>query len=172
MEISEQEFESFIAEGRLRRLSAPIPAQPDHTLWLTTKGAIKYLLLAAIERRRKESAEEFIRLAEKAWEKGDKSETLRWIKAAGAADDRRVEPYILRAAVASRRNETVVVNALKRACARGIGEKAFNILLTDYLKIASSRSAPDGASPGGVHTSAWRGIGAVRPAAYAEPVGI
>lgn len=131
-EIDQDEFETLVLAGDITEFEAPRPAKEDHELWFDETGAPHYDPIAVATQKLTEIADAAIKKATHALAKNDFAAARKHASLAIAADDRRPEPFALRAAVDFQSGRAGAIELQKMMSPAEIGEDAFRMLVYNY----------------------------------------
>jgi hypothetical protein len=120
------------------------PARAGFELWVDQSFQWHYQRLDEVKRKLRAIAEEAIRNAEDALRKGDLQQAERLSGVAISADDRRVEPLAIKAAICRIQRNSTGEQLMAELAAPVLEERLFNLLVNDYC---ASRERPAPASP-------------------------
>ena len=142
-EVSACELESLRASREITLFDSALPTRSDFELWVDPSFQRHYEPLGEAERNLKRIATEEIRHAEDAFREGDLDRAERCSGVAISADDRRVEPLAIKAAICRMRNDKSGERLMARLAAPVLEERLFNLLVNDYCA-SRQQQAPAG----------------------------
>lgn len=133
------EAEAMRDQGELTFLDdAPIPTQRGFELWLRRNGDLVYQFEPDARRERSVLSENAIKEAVAALAKGDLARAEEASSEAVLSNDRRVEPYAIKASIRRRNRDFVGALLMQELAAPLIGSSAFENLVRDYANAAST----------------------------------
>lgn len=156
--LSPDEVEALVDDHRITLLNAPFPARSGYELWIDQDLHARYQPAEEAELALKEIASTHIREADAALKAGNLEQAARLAAIALSADDRRIEPLAIRAAVFRLRKEETGVSVLQRMAQHALEPRLFQMLVNDYCR-PTPATAP---SPAARHP--MRGTAELRPA--------
>jgi hypothetical protein len=157
---SQAQINRFVNEGRATRIEQPIPARPDHELWIDQEMKPRYDSFDVAEKTLRGIAKENNERARRLLLKGDLEQAEQAANVALGADDRLVDSFVIKAVIALRRGEADDAESLKQTAMVNFTDEAFDTLLEDLL----NKLGPRPASASGLR--AWiRGLATHGPTA-------
>ena len=123
-------------------------AKVDHELWLDLSHAPRYEPISKAAETLRQMANEYISWAESAFQSGNLEEAERLSGIAAAADDQRLEPYAIQAAIDLSNHDVAGARLMSDIAATIRGGHAYQLLVDQYF----SRICP--APPRPMHNAA------------------
>jgi hypothetical protein len=120
------------------------PARAGFELWVDQSFQWHYQRLDEVKRKLRAIAEEAIRNAEDALRRDDRQQAERLSGVAISADDRRVEPLAIKAAIRRIQRNSAGERLMAELAAPVMEERLFNLLVDDYC---ASRQQSAAAAP-------------------------
>lgn len=148
-EVPVSELEELRDSREITLFDEEFPARRDFELWIDRSFQWHYQPLDEAERNLSHIAADEIRRAEDAFREGDLSQAERCSGVAISADDRRVEPLAIKAAICRMRSDNSGERLMARLAAPVLEERLFNLLVDDYFTSRRHRAsaAPDSGPP-------------------------
>jgi len=146
---TQAQMDQFVSEGRCTRIDQPIPARPNHELWIDQDMQPHYEPFKKAEKTLRGIAESE---AKRAWDlcvQGDFGQAEKAANTALVADDRLVDSLVIKVAIARRQGNKAKAEGLKRTAMVISTAGAFETLLNALLGEMDSKPA----SPSGLR--AW-----------------
>jgi len=149
-----KEFERFAEDGDITEITPPIPAQANYELWIDADMVPQYDPIDVANETLGKIAAEHINSAELALQRGAVEEADRLAGVALCADDRRLEPLAIRAAIRHRQGREGAVKLMAQLATPPHGERVFDTMMKCYGEMIPTE-AP-------VHSSVYH-VSAVKP---------
>jgi hypothetical protein len=130
---SQVQINRFVNEGRATRIEQPIPARPDHELWIDQEMKPRYDSFDVVEKTLRRIAEENNERARRLLLKGDLGQAEQAANVALGADDRLVDSFVIKAVIAIRRGEADDAESLKQTAMVNSTAETFDKLLKALL---------------------------------------
>jgi hypothetical protein len=154
---SQAQINRFVNEGRATRIEQPIPARPDHELWIDQEMKPRYDSFDVAEKTLRGIAKENNERARRLLLKGDLEQAEQAANVALGADDRLVDSFVIKAVIALRRGEADDAESLKQTAMVNFTAEAFDTLLEDLLnKLGPKPAAASGRRGWFSGLAAWR----------------
>ena len=128
------EVEALKEAGEITLFDEPIPAQPGYELWVDQSQAWHYEPREQVDKTLERIARSSIEQAEAALKTGDLSEAERLSGVAISADDRRVEPLAIKAAIRRMQSNASGEALMAELAAPALEGRLFGLLVTDYYR--------------------------------------
>src|ERR1017187_932831 len=143
-EVPVSELEELRDSREITLFDEEFPARRDFELWIDQSFQLHYQPLDEAERHLSRIATEEIMHAEDAFREGDFRQAERCSGAAISADDGRVEPLAIKAAICRIRSDKSGEHLMAKLAAQVLEEKLFKLLVDHYC---ASRQKPTQAVP-------------------------
>jgi hypothetical protein len=131
-EVPVSELEELRDSREITLFAPEFPARRDFELWIDQSSQLHYQPLDEAERNLSGIATEEIRHAENAFREGELSQAENHSGVAISADDRRVEPLAIKAAICRMRSDRAGERLMARLATPALEERLFNLLVDDY----------------------------------------
>jgi len=138
---TQAQMDQFVSEGKCTRIDKPIPARPDHELWIDQNMQPQYDPFMKAETKLRRIAEDEAKRARRLLVQGDIEQAKQAANTAMAADDRLVDPFVVKAAIAIRRGAKANAESLKRTAMVDCTADTFDTLLKALLSEMDSGPA-------------------------------
>jgi hypothetical protein len=138
-EIPRSELEDLSGSREITRFDDAFPAHAGFELWVDESFQWHYQPLDEAEWALRRIADEAIQIAEDALRKGDLRQAERLSGVAISADDRRVEPLAIKAAIRRIQKNKTGEHLMAELAAPVLEERLFNLLVDHYY---ASRQQP------------------------------
>jgi hypothetical protein len=138
-EVPVSELEELRDSREITLIDPEFPARRDFELWIDQSFQLHYQPLDEAERNLRSIATEEIRHAEDAFREGDLRQAERYSGVAISADDKRVEPLAIKAAICRMRSDQSGERLMAKLAAPVLEGRLFNLLVDDYC---ASRQQP------------------------------
>jgi hypothetical protein len=145
-EVRKSELEELRASREITLLDNDFPARTDHELWVDQSFKSHYEPLDVAERTLKEIATVAIDEAQEALRNHEIEQAERLSGVAISADDRRVEPLAIKAAIRRLQGNKAGEQLMAELAAPVLNEKLFNSLVDQYCASMHRPAAPAQAS--------------------------
>ena len=148
-EIPRSELEDLSGSREITLFDDAFPAHAGFELWVDESFLWHYQPMDVAEQELRRIADEAIRGAEKAVRNGDRQQAERLSGVAISADDRRVQPLAIKAAIRRFDKNKTGEQLMAELAAPAMDERSFGVLVNDYytsLKRAAP-AAPDSSPP-------------------------
>ncbi|MCK5796857.1 MAG: hypothetical protein KAI47_06735 [Deltaproteobacteria bacterium] len=139
---TQRELEEFVARAEISLLPQPFTARDEHELWIDRGHLARYQPIGVVDDALRRIANNALDGAMKALDKGDLGAAEERAKVAEAADDRRIEPLAIEAALHRLRGETNEVEVIARLSEDLIRRESFESLIASYVKRARPLRSP------------------------------
>jgi len=133
--ISGQEAETLAFRGEITLFATPLTAQPGFVLWIDLDGEVRYELRRVAEAELGRIADEALARAEHEFLR-DLNAAEHWSGVALSADDRRIEPVALKAAVLIQRGDRAGAEYLATLLPPSATRRTFEKLVQEYLSMS------------------------------------
>jgi hypothetical protein len=143
-EVPGSEMEELRDSREITLFDDAFPARAGFELWVDQSFQCHYQRLDEVKRKLRAIAEEAIRNAEDALRRDDRQQAERLSGVAISADDRRVEPLAIKAAIRRIQRNSTGERLMAELAAPVLEERLFNLLVDDYC---ASRQQPAPAAP-------------------------
>ena len=143
-EVPVSELEELRDSREITLFDDAFPARRDFELWIDQSFQLHYQPLDEAERNLRCIAAEEIRHAEDAFREGDLRQAERRSGVAISADDKRVEPLAIKAAICRMRSDPSGERLMSKLAAPVLEERLFSLLVDHYC---ASRQQPVTAVP-------------------------
>jgi hypothetical protein len=147
-EVPQSELEELRDSRRITLFDDAFPARVDFELWVDQSFQRHYEPLDKAKQRLLRIADEAIEGAEGALRRGDLQQAERLSGVAISADDRRVEPLAIKAAILRMQEDGAGERLMAELATPFLEERLFNLLVSDYcasrqqsIPAASARSS-------------------------------
>jgi hypothetical protein len=127
-----EEFGRFANEGDVTALEAPIAAARDHELWIDANMMPHYEPIEEADETLGSMAADHISRAKLALQQGDLDEADRLAGIALCADDRRLEPLAIRAAIRRRQGREGAVKLMAKLALPRFSQDVFDTVMEHY----------------------------------------
>lgn len=136
-----EEFECFAARGQVTGIQPRLPAQPDHELWIDADMMPHYDPIDVANETLGKIATDHIDAAKVALKQGylDKADHLAGV--ALCADDRRLEPLAIRAAIRQRQGRTTAVRVMAKLASPSYTRDVFDTVMEHFASMIPAASA-------------------------------
>jgi len=134
-EVSRSELERMRDSHEITLFNDAFPAHADFELWVGQDFQCHYERLDVAEQNLGRIADEAIRNAEDALQRGDLLQADRFSGVAISADDRKVEPLAIKAAIHRIQGNKVGEQLMAELAAPRLEETAFNLLVNRYVEM-------------------------------------
>jgi len=161
-EVFQSELEELRDSREITLFDNAFPARAGFELWVDQSFQWRYQPLDEAEQELRHIADEAIRKAEDALQKGDLQQAERLSGVAISADDRRVEPLAIEAAICRIQGNKTGEQLMAELAAPVLEERLFNLLVDDYC---ASRQQPAPAVQASGPRRPMQGVARVRVAA-------
>lgn len=145
-EVSQAESAEMQRNGQITLFDSAIPACIGFELWIDQSFQHHYEPVEEVGRQLAGIADDGILRAQAALLTGDLETAERWSGVAISANDRRVEPLAIKAAIRRMQGNKTGEELMARLAARVIGERQFFVLV-DYYAEGTSGNGPAGTVP-------------------------
>jgi hypothetical protein len=144
-EIPRSELEELSGSREITLFDDAFPAHAGFELWVDESFQCHYQPLDEAERELRRIADEAIRNAEDAVRRGDRQQAERLSGVAISADDRRVQPLAIKAAIRRFDENKAGEQLMAELAAPVLDERSFNVLVNDYYSFLRRAvpAAPD-----------------------------
>ncbi len=143
---TQAQMDQFVREGKCTRTDKPILARPDHELWIDQNMQPRYEPFDVAENTLRQIAEDEAERGRQLCVQGEFEQAEKAANTALAADDRLVDPLVIKAAIARRQGNKAKAEGLGRTAmvvsTRGTFDQLLKALLSDM------DSGPGNAMPG------------------------
>ena len=143
-EVPRSELEELRDSREITLFDHAFPARAGFELWVDQSFQWHYQRLDEVKRKLRAIAEEAIRNAEDALRRDDRQQADRLSGVAISADDRRVEPLAIKAAIRRIQRNSTGERLMAELAAPVMEERLFKLLVNDYC---ASREKPAPAAP-------------------------
>ena len=143
-EVPRSELEELRDSREITLFDNALPARAGFELWVDQSFQWHYQRLDEVKRKLRAIAEEAIRNAEDALRRDDRQQAERLSGVAISADDRRVEPLAIKAAIRRIQRNRTGERLMAELAAPVMEERLFSLLVNDYC---ASRQQPAPAAP-------------------------
>lgn len=143
-EVPRSELEELRDSREITLFDNAFPARAGFELWVDQSFQWHYQRLDEVKRKLRAIAEEAIRNAEDALRRDDRQQAERLSGVAISADDRRVEPLAIKAAIRRIQRNSTGERLMAELAAPVMEERLFKLLVNDYC---ASREKPAPAAP-------------------------
>ncbi len=130
---TDAQMDQFVSEGRCTRIDKPIPARPNHELWIDQNMQPHYEPFKQAEKTLRQIAESEAKRARQLLVQGDPEGAERAANTALVADDRLVDPLVIKVAIARRQGNKPKAEGLKRTAMVISTAGTFETLLKSLL---------------------------------------
>jgi hypothetical protein len=141
-EVTQSELEGLRDSGEITLFDVAFPARADFELWVDQSFQWHYEPVDEAEDKLRGIANEEIKHAEEALQRNDLEQAERLSGIAISADDRRVEPLAIKAAIRRMRGNKAGERLMAKLAAPVLNGTLFNLLVTQYCDLCG-QSAPD-----------------------------
>ena len=147
-EIPRSELEDLSASREITLFDDAFPAHAGFELWVDESFQRHYQPLDVAEQELRGIADEAIRNAEDAVRRGDRHQAERFSGVAISADDRRVQPLAIKAAIRRLDKNRTGEQLMAELAAPVLDERSFNVLVEPYYTSLqrATPAAPDACS--------------------------
>jgi hypothetical protein len=163
-EVAPRELEALKDAREITLFDDPFLAQPGYELWVDQSSQWHYEPRDQAEANLGRIAAASIGQAEAALKEGNFEEAERLAGVAISADDRRVEPLAIKAAIRRRQGNTTGESLMAELAAPVLEERLFSLLVTNYCRTA--RGVAHDVQPRCTRRP-MQGVAALRPLAAA-----
>lgn len=149
-EVPRSELEELSGSREITLFDDAFPAHAGFELWVDESFQCHYQPLDEAERELRRIADEAIRNAEDALRRDDLRQAERLSGVAISADDRRVEPLAIKAAIRRLQRNEAGERLMAELAAPVLEERLFNVLVNDYytsLQLAAPAAPGSGGPP-------------------------
>ena len=154
-DVLRSELEELRDSREITLFDDAIPARAGFELWVDQSFQWHYQPLDEAEQKLRRIADEAIRNAEDVLRKGDLQQAQRLSGVAISADDRRVEPLAIKAAIGRIQGNKTGERLMAELAAPVLEERLFNLLVDDYC---ASRQQPTPAALASSPRRPMRGV--------------
>jgi len=133
-EVSQPELEDLTDSNEITLFDAAFPASAGFELWIDQAFQRHYQPRDEANRELSRLAAEGIKNAEEALHRGDLEEAERFSGVAISADDRRVEPLAIKAAIRCARGDSAGGRLMAELAAPVLDERLFKLLVDAYCR--------------------------------------
>jgi len=130
---TQAQMDQFVSEGRATRLDQPIAALADHELWIDQEMQPRYESFDVAKKTLRAIAEDKATQATRLLLQGDHQKAEEAANTALGADDRLIDPFVIKAAIALQRGEKEDAESLKQTAMVNCTASTFDHLLQDLL---------------------------------------
>ena len=163
-EVPGSEMEELRDSREITLFDDAFPARAGFELWVDQSFQCHYQRLDEVKRKLRAIAEEAIRNAEDALRRDDRQQAERLSGVAISADDRRVEPLAIKAAIRRTQRNSTGERLMAELAAPVMEERLFNLLVDDYC---ASRQQPAPAAPAPSRRGPMSNVACIRERAAA-----
>jgi hypothetical protein len=131
-EVPRSELEELRDSREITLFDSAFPARAGFELWVDQSFQCNYQRLNEVKRKLRAIADEAIRMAEDALRRDDRQQAERLSGVAISADDRRVQPLAIKAAIRRIQGNRTGEQLMAELAAPVLDEKGFDLLVDDY----------------------------------------
>ena len=154
---TQAQMDQFVSEGKCTRIDKPIPARPDHELWIDQKMQPHYEPFDTAEKTLRQIAESEAERGRLLFVQGDFEQAEKAANTALVADDRLVDPFVIKVAIARRQGNKAKAEGLRQTAMVVSTAGTFDTLLEDLLnKLGPKPAAASGRRGWFSGLAAWR----------------